>query len=146
MITGLHCPPCTRTVQSTLSRVEGVQSVKVDWKSKNAWVQFDESRLSAQKLAQLIAHTPHMMGGDMEYAGWLALAVPKLKDKATGVAVKEALSKVEGVKRVVSYPARQAVGIQFGDEGEVTSRELIDTLHEAGFEADNFQAKQVNKK
>lgn len=146
LITGLHCQPCTRTVQSSLRGVEGVRSVKVDWKTKNAWVEFDEAVLPAQKLAQRIADTPHMMGSDMTYGAWLALKVPKLRDKATGIKVKDTLSKLAGVRRVVAYPARQALGVQFGEEGEVTSRQLIDALHEAGFDAENFQAKKADRR
>src|SRR5262245_3500641 len=73
LVTGLHCPPCTSTVQGSLSRVKGVQSVSVDWNTKNAKVVFDESVLPAQALAAAIEGTPHMMGGGMRYGGWLAL-------------------------------------------------------------------------
>ncbi|HEX3870889.1 MAG TPA: heavy metal-associated domain-containing protein, partial [Pirellulales bacterium] len=93
LIRGLHCPPCTRTVEASLARVKGVQSVKVDWTSKNARVAFDESVISAQQVAQVIATTPHMMGGGMHYKGSLALKVPGLDD-AKGKAAKEALAKV----------------------------------------------------
>src|SRR4051812_33733303 len=54
LVTGLHCPPCTTTVQSSLARVKGVKSVTVDWNTKNAKVQFDESVLPAQALAAAI--------------------------------------------------------------------------------------------
>lgn len=138
LITGLHCPPCTRTVESSLRRVEGIQSVKVDWRTKNARVEFDESVLPAQKVAQLIAGTRHMMGSNMQYGGWLALDVPELKDDASANEVKEVLSKVTGVKRVVAYPARHSVGIAFDADGELTSQELIEALGDAGIKAKNF--------
>jgi copper chaperone CopZ len=95
-ITGLHCPPCTRTVEASLRKTKGVKSAKVDWTTKSAKVTFDESMLPAQQLAQAIAKTPHMMGGGMHYAGWLALKIPDLKDDATAKTVKEALGKVAG--------------------------------------------------
>ena len=43
LITGLHCPPCTKTVEQSLSKANGISSIKVDWKSKNARLVFDES-------------------------------------------------------------------------------------------------------
>ncbi len=49
-ITGLHCPPCTRTVESSLKRVKGVRSAKLDWNSKTAKVEFDESALAHRRL------------------------------------------------------------------------------------------------
>jgi periplasmic mercuric ion binding protein len=51
LVTGLHCPPCTSTVQSSLSRVKGVKSVTVNWNTKNAKIEFDEGVLPAQSLA-----------------------------------------------------------------------------------------------
>lgn len=138
LITGLHCPPCTRTVESSLRKVKGVRSVTVNWKSKNARIEFDENALPAQKLAQAIAGTPHMMGGDMQYGGWLVLKVPKLDDDAAAKQVKEILSKVAGVKRVATYPTQHSVGVEFDAKGDLTSRELIEALDGAGIKADNF--------
>src|SRR4051794_26427740 len=31
LISGLHCPPCTSTVERSLKGVKGVRSAKVDW-------------------------------------------------------------------------------------------------------------------
>src|SRR4051812_20948997 len=84
LVTGLHCPPCTSTVQGSLSRVKGVQSVAVDWNSKSAKIVFDESVLPAQSLASAIESTPHMMGAGMRYGGWLYLKAPSITDEASG--------------------------------------------------------------
>jgi copper chaperone CopZ len=138
LVTGLHCPPCTRTVESSLSQVKGLRSIKVDWKTKNARIEFDEAVLPAQKVAQLIADTPHMMGRNMQYGGWLALKVPSLKDDATAKQVMEVLSKVEGVKQVATYPKQRSVGIAFAAKGDLTSAELIDVLTKAGIKAENL--------
>src|SRR5205823_3413242 len=62
LITGLHCPPCTTTVEQSLRRAPGVRSIKVDWRTQNAHVEFDENVVSAQKVATLVSRTPHMMG------------------------------------------------------------------------------------
>lgn len=138
LITGLHCPPCSRTVESSLGHVKGVDSIKVDWKTKKARVEFDEAVLPAQKVAQLIADTPHMMGGNLHYGGWLALSVPDLKDDETAKQVQDVLSKVDGVKQVATYPTNHSVGIAFATKGDLTSTQLIDVLTEAGITAENL--------
>jgi copper chaperone CopZ len=137
LITGLHCPPCTKTVEGSLTRVKGVKSVSVDWRTKNAKIEFDESILPAQVLAQKIGETPHMMGRDMQYAGLLSLKVPSVKDDATGKVVKDALADVEGISRVVAYPAQHAIGIAFKPNGKMTSQKVIELLVAAGIEASN---------
>jgi copper chaperone CopZ len=138
LITGLHCPPCTSTVQGSLSRVKGVKSVAVDWNKKNARVDFDESVLPAQSLAAAIDRTPHMMGGGMRYAGWLALKVPSLTDEASGMKVKEALRKVNGVKSVAVYPAQHSASVLFSGTGTTSSQQVIDALANEGIEASRF--------
>jgi copper chaperone CopZ len=138
LITGLHCPPCTSTVQNSLTRVRGVKSVAVNWNTHNAKVEFDEGVLPAQSLAAAIESTPHMMGAGMRYAGWLALKVPSIADQASGQKVKDALSKVEGVKSVAIYSAQHSAGVQFAGKGSLTSRQLVEALAKEGIEASSF--------
>ncbi len=138
LVTGLHCPPCTKTVQSSLSKVPGVKSVSVDWATKNAIVEIDESVLPAQSLSQRIAATPHMMGGGMHYGGWLALKVPSVKDEATGKKVQAALAGAKGIKQVAVYPDKQAIGVLFTGDGKLTTQDVIDLLAKADLEATGF--------
>ena len=138
LITGLHCPPCTSTVERSLSQAPGIRSIKVDWNSKNAKVEFDESVAPAERVAQLIAATPHMMGSSMHYDGWLVLKAADLKDDATAKKAKEAVSKVAGVKNVATFPAQHMIEIQFASDGKATSRDLIAALESAGINAETF--------
>src|SRR5207247_164337 len=138
LVTGLHCPPCTSTVQNSLTRVNGVKSVSVDWNTKSAKITFDESVLPAQALASAIETTPHMMGAGMRYGGWLYLKVPSITDQASGQKAKETLSKVEGVKSVAVYPAKHSVGVLFAGNGKTSSQQMIDALAKEGIEAANY--------
>lgn len=135
LITGLHCPPCTNTVEQSLKSVKGVKSVKVDWATKNAKVEFDEQQIGAQQLAVKIAATPHMMGKTMQYGGWLALKVPEVNGDGNAEKAKTALTKVKGVANVAVYPQQKSVGVTFQPQGTITTAQLIDALREAGLEA-----------
>ena len=140
LITGLHCPPCAQTVEESLQGIKGVKSAKVDWKTKNARIEFDELTISAQQLSGKIATTAHMMGGDMKYSGWLALQVADLKesDDAEWDRLKDALGKVEGVKQVVAYKSKSGVGVRFATKGELTSLKLITAMTDSGFKLSNY--------
>ena len=137
LVTGLHCPPCATVIERSLAKENGVKSITVDWKTKQAHAAFDEKKLSAQEIANLIGRTPHMMGGKLRYAGWLALNVKELDDTSEEK-VSELLGKIEGVKRVVPYPKQHVVGIQFSERGRLTDRQLIDTLSHAGYHVKNL--------
>lgn len=138
VMTGLHCQPCTQVVEKSLSAAPGVKSIKVNWDTKNAKVEFDESKLPAQKVSQLIAATPHMMGASMHYGSWLALKAPDMKDDAAAKKAKETLGKVAGVKAAEAFPAQHVVEVQFASDGKTTTADLIDALAGAGIKAENY--------
>lgn len=137
-ITGLHCPPCTRTVESSLSRVPGVKSARVDWVTKSAKLTFDESKVTVQGITSTIATTPHMMGGGMSYGSFLALSVPELKDDASAAKAKEALAKLNGVTRVSAFPQQHTMSVQLAAGKDVTTKQLIDVLEAAGMKAATY--------
>jgi len=107
----------------------------VDFQKKTARVDFDESVISAAKVAQEISDTPHMMGKGLEYAGSLLLNVEGLKDEAAAKKAQEALSKAGGVVKVTADPKKQTVAVTFGSKGTVTSKQLIQALMKVGLKA-----------
>jgi copper chaperone CopZ len=115
-----------------------VKSVSINWATKNAKIEFDESVLPAQALAAAVEGTPHMMGGGMRYGSWLALKVPALIDQASGEKVKAALGKIEGVKSVAVYPQQHSAAVLFAGKGTLSSQQVIEALGQEGFEASNF--------
>lgn len=138
LISGLHCPPCTTTVEDSIRKVKGVRSVKVDWKTKKARLEFDEAVLPAQHVAQFVTDTPHMMGANAHYGAWLLLKVPDVKDEATAKQTKAIVNKVEGVQHVIAYPAEHTIGVEFPAKGEMTSQQLVSALAKAGIKAELF--------
>ena len=138
VVQGLHCPPCTNTVASALKRTKGIENVKVDWNTKNAWITFDERVISAQQVAQQIAATPHMMGRGMHYQASLALNVPGGTDDAAAEKDKAALTAVPGVKDVDAYPQQKSIAVRFSAAGKATTADLIAALKNAGFGASPF--------
>lgn len=138
LVAGLHCAPCATTVEGSLKKVKGVRSVRVDFPSKSATIEFDEAAISAQEVARAVAGTPHMMGRDMRYGGVLVLSVPGVKDEAAGKKAEAALRKVEGVAKVTLYPQQQAVGVAFTDAGKVTSRQLTEALESVGLKGGQY--------
>lgn len=49
-VSGMTCVTCPITVKKSLSRVDGVESVKVSFKDKQATVVFDDSKTTAEAL------------------------------------------------------------------------------------------------
>jgi copper chaperone CopZ len=138
LITGLHCSSCTNTIETSLRKAKGIHSITVDWNTKKARIEVDEAVVPAQKVAQLVADTPHFMGPDMHYGAWLMLKVPAVKDETTAKKAKAAVSKAAGVQHVIAYPADHTIGVQFPVKGEMTSRQLVESLRKIGIEATTY--------
>jgi Cu+-exporting ATPase len=132
---GLHCPPCASTVERSLKRVAGVRSARVDYRTKSAQIEFDEAKLSAQKLARLIAATPHMMGGDMHYSGSLSLHVEGIADEANAKKATDALKGVPGIAKVQVQRKKELLAVRFAAKGEATTEQLLAALTSAGLQA-----------
>jgi copper chaperone CopZ len=122
-----------------------VKSIKVNFGTKNATIEFDEAVISAQEIARALADTPHMMGGNMQYGGSLTLSVAGLKDDATGKKAKDALGKVEGVSKVTAFPKQESVSVEFSGKGKVTSKQLIEALDKAGLKGSHFGSGDAKK-
>ncbi len=137
-IGGLHCPPCTRTVEASLARTKGVKSAKVDWATKSAHIQFDENVITATQVSDAVARTPHMMGGGMRYSGTLALSVPAIQDKATGKTASDALTKLPEIAKVNVFPSTHTLTVQFKEGVKLTSSQLIDALDQVGLKAKTY--------
>jgi copper chaperone CopZ len=138
LVTGLHCPPCTKTVATSLEGLPGLAAANVDWKTKAATVEFDPAATSVWQISERVAATPHMMGGLLSYAAWLAIKVPKLADEASAKAIKTALLKVKGVRDVAAYPKQHVVAIHFDRKHEVKLEEITTTLTDAGFPGETY--------
>jgi copper chaperone CopZ len=136
-----HCMECATALEGSLKKVAGIKSTAVNFPTKWATVEFDESLISAQEVSRAMFQAPHAMGGNMRYGGFLMLSVPDAKDKAIQTKATTALGKVEGVAKAAYYPQTKAVAIQFTDKGKVTSTELIKALEDTGLKAMQFSAK-----
>ena len=55
-IKGMHCASCAFTIEKTLKKVEGVQSVQANFGTETAKVSFDELKTDAAKLSKKIEH------------------------------------------------------------------------------------------
>src|SRR3989338_5198035 len=55
-VKGMHCASCASTIEKTLKKVEGVQSVQANFGTETAKVSFDELKTDAAKLSKKIEH------------------------------------------------------------------------------------------
>ena len=134
-----HCPDCAMALEWSLRKIGGIKSVTVNFPTRWATVEFDESHISAQEVSRAMFQAPHAMGKDIKYRGFLLLSV-LAKDKAAITKATTTLEKMDGVAKAVYFPQTKFVAIQFADKGKVTSTQLINALESAGIKASQASA------
>jgi Cu+-exporting ATPase len=53
----MHCKNCAASIQKKLKATDGVEEVRVSFSKKEAWVKFDDKKISVGKLRQVINST-----------------------------------------------------------------------------------------
>lgn len=56
-VSGMHCNSCAQLIELDLEELQGIKSVKVNFVSQKAIVEFDESKLNAQQIVEAIKKT-----------------------------------------------------------------------------------------
>ena len=94
-VEGMTCGSCVKLIESTVSLTEGVSGIKVSLKHKEAFVQFDPGRVSAEQLATAI----YDMGFDTTLAAtYTPMGIP---DPSAGESPSLVAVSQSGVERVV---------------------------------------------
>lgn len=63
-IDGMHCKNCAASIQKKLKATEGVEDVRVSFEKKEAWVKFDDQKISVAKIREVINSTGFRAVGD----------------------------------------------------------------------------------
>jgi len=53
-ILGMHCPACAQRIEASLSKADGIIEVRVSYAAKEAFVKFDASKVSVEKIKAII--------------------------------------------------------------------------------------------
>ena len=56
-VEGMHCGSCASSVEKKLKATEGVEEVRVSFEKKEAWIKYDNKRMSVAKLREAIDST-----------------------------------------------------------------------------------------
>ena len=67
-VDGMHCGNCAASIEKKLKATEGVQEVKVDFDKKEAWVKYDDEKLTVEKIQEAINSTGFKAGGEKKAA------------------------------------------------------------------------------
>ena len=56
-VEGMHCGNCASSIEKKLKATEGVEEARVSFDKKEAWVKYDESKITVAQLREVINST-----------------------------------------------------------------------------------------
>jgi copper chaperone CopZ len=56
-IEGMHCGSCASSVEKKLKATDGVEEVRVSFEKKEAWIKFDDKKITLARLREVINST-----------------------------------------------------------------------------------------
>lgn len=61
-VSGMHCDGCSKRLQKSLSKIDGVKDVNPDFKTEQVRIQFDENKADLEKIRGIIRKTGFIAG------------------------------------------------------------------------------------
>jgi copper chaperone CopZ len=65
-VEGMHCGGCATSVEKKLRATEGVEDVRVSVEKKEAWVKYDEGKVTVARLREVIDSTGFKVVGEKD--------------------------------------------------------------------------------
>lgn len=56
-VEGMHCGNCAASIKKKLKATAGVEDVEVSFEKKQAWIKFDDQKLTVAKIREIINST-----------------------------------------------------------------------------------------
>jgi Cu+-exporting ATPase len=128
-ITGMHCASCAVAIEDSLNKVEGVSKAAVNFATEKAYVEYDPSKATPEKLEEAIKDTGY--GVLKEEAQTLNLKVIGMDNPHCLGTVEAALKQVKGI---ISSQLTLNEKARITFDSSITTREIIKkAIKDAGY-------------
>ena len=137
-VKGMMCAGCTSSVEKSISKLDGVDSVSVNLASETASVIFDESKLSEREIAEAVKSAGYELELNGESETEVTLRINGMHCAGCVGSVEKSLQQVEGVLSAsVTLTTEQAV-VKYRSSVAGTE-ELEKAVERAGYSAEAIQ-------
>jgi Cu+-exporting ATPase len=131
-IAGMTCAGCAQTVESALSRADGVLKVNVSLPAETAHVEFVPSRISPRDLEEVVRESGYGVKKSLADAD---LKITGMTCAGCAANVEKALKSAPGVVSASVNLMTELAQVKF-DPDKVTRDHLIDAVRRSGYGAD----------
>jgi Cu+-exporting ATPase len=110
-ITGMSCAACAAKIEKKLNKLEGVKQGNVNLAMERAVVEFDDSVLDRQKIAEVVKNLGYDVKEEaIDNKNKVSLTISGMSCAACAAKIEKKLNKLEGVAQAaVNLAAEKAV-------------------------------------
>jgi len=132
-VTGMTCTSCARAIEKSVSKVEGVTNVSVNFATEKLIVEFDESKASIEKIREAVKRAGYGVLDDREETiREVTVPISGMTCASCARAIEKSISKLNGIKEVSVNLASEKARVVY-DSSQVRLSEIKNAIIKAGY-------------
>lgn len=138
-ISGMHCVSCAQTIENSLKREAGISSANVNFASEKAIVEYDPSKVSLERIADVIQETgyePVGISKEGEQTREISLKIVGMHCASCVTTIEKSLKKLEGVKSANVNLATERATVEYSPK-TTSILDLKRAIQNAGYEVES---------
>jgi len=132
-VTGMTCTSCARAIEKSVSKVEGVTNVSVNFATEKLIVEFDESKASIEKIREAVKRAGYGVLDDREETiREVTVPISGMTCASCARAIEKSISNLNGIKEVSVNLASEKARVVY-DSSQVRLSEIKNAIIKAGY-------------
>jgi len=138
-ITGMSCAACAAKIEKKLNKLEGVKQGNVNLAMERAVVEFDDSVLDRQKIAEVVKNLGYDVKEEaIDNKNKVSLTISGMSCAACAAKIEKKLNKLEGVAQAAVNLAAEKAVVDY-DSTKIKPAELIQAVEALGYQAQRVE-------
>ena len=129
-ISGMNCAACAQAIQKALTKAEGVTEARVNLTTETAYVEYDDEKITEEKLKEVIKNTGYDVTEEIET---LTLRTGGMTCASCAQTITRSLLNTEGVKDANVNLATEKATVKFYP-GKTNYAEIKKAIENSGYQ------------
>ncbi|MDP4118268.1 MAG: copper ion binding protein, partial [Bacillota bacterium] len=134
-ITGMSCSACANRIEKGLNGVDGVKKANVNFAVENATVEYDDSKVSKDKLIETVKNLGYgVIKEEKVKNDKVSLLISGMGCAACSARIEKKLNATKGIKTAAVNLATNKAAVTY-DASQIKLSEIIKTIEGIGYGA-----------
>lgn len=140
-ITGMSCASCVKAIETTLRKLEGVENTSVNLATESAYIEYDPSKISLEKIIETIKSIGYDV---LEDEKTITVKIGGMSCAMCAKSIETTVSKLLGVKTVSVNISTESARIIF-DSSTTSLEDIKQTIESVGYRFLGVEGEEKSK-